>query len=175
LKWQAASSGGMTLLSTTSMSGAATTVSGISGSYKKLVIYVDNWYANANAEPSIYLNGFNSTSAYRGVQFGIKTATLISLTALSATSGFNVATGFSNIENSPADNFLIVEIDDYADTSHKKPIRWQIVANAGDGSMCNAMGFGTSVDVGASAITSFSISTPSGTFSAGEIRIYGVS
>lgn len=164
----------MTLLSTTSMSGATTTVSSISGIYKDLVIQVKNWYASANAEPSIYFNGFNSTNAYRGVQWGVKLSTVIGITALSATSGFNVATGFSNIENSPANNMLVIYINDYANTTVKKSLRWQIVANNGAGDMCNAMGFGTSVDVAASAITSFSMSTPSGTFSAGSILVYGV-
>jgi hypothetical protein len=39
LQWVAPSSGGMTLLSTTTLSAQSTTISGISGSYKHLVLY----------------------------------------------------------------------------------------------------------------------------------------
>jgi len=39
LKWAAPSSGGFTLLSTTTLSAQSTTISGISGSYKHLVLY----------------------------------------------------------------------------------------------------------------------------------------
>jgi hypothetical protein len=49
LKWATPSSGGMTLLSTTSLTTAETTISGISGSYTDLQIIVTNVVFNAGA------------------------------------------------------------------------------------------------------------------------------
>ncbi len=47
LKWAAPASGGMTLLSTTNLSGTTTTISNISQSYTNLFIVVQNPYLNS--------------------------------------------------------------------------------------------------------------------------------
>ena len=44
LSWATPTSGGMTLLSTTTMSGTSTTVSSISGAYNQLVVQVLDFY-----------------------------------------------------------------------------------------------------------------------------------
>jgi len=56
LKWAAGS--GMTLLSTTTLSGASTTISSISGSYINLLLILDNYrWSTSNAQLYITLNG----------------------------------------------------------------------------------------------------------------------
>jgi len=65
LSWAtAASGGGLTLLSTTSLSGSTTTVSSISGSYKNLILIVKNVVASVDST-QVYLrmNGI-TTSLY---------------------------------------------------------------------------------------------------------------
>jgi hypothetical protein len=58
LKWATASAGGMTLLSTTSLTGASVTISSIDQSYKNLLIIVKNGYlASASGDTFIRLNG----------------------------------------------------------------------------------------------------------------------
>jgi hypothetical protein len=65
LKWaSAASGGGLTLLSTTTLSGTSTTVSSISGAYKNLILMIKN--GNNNAGDSFYyrFNGDTGTNYY---------------------------------------------------------------------------------------------------------------
>ena len=57
--WAAPSSGGMTLLSTTTLSALSTTISGISGSYKHLVLYSKN-LTDTDAGGGILALQFNS-------------------------------------------------------------------------------------------------------------------
>ena len=58
LKWQApASGGGMTLLSTTTLSGTSTTISSIDQTYKHLLIVVRGIYCSASIDGIIRLNG----------------------------------------------------------------------------------------------------------------------
>jgi hypothetical protein len=60
----AAAGGGLTLLSTTSLSGASTTVSGISGSYKNLILFMKELVgSNDSGQVLMRLNGI-TTSLY---------------------------------------------------------------------------------------------------------------
>lgn len=179
MKWATPSAGGgMTLLSTTSMSGSSTTtVSSISQSYKKLVVYVrDFWPSGSTAQMSMYFNGFNSSSNYFGTQWGARGSTAFNGQGLSNNSGFDLTAGFSNyLYNNNTDNFLVVTIEDYSNTTTKKPVSWQINAPNDAATLVNAMGIGHSVNVNDSAISSISFNTNSGTWSNGSILVYGVS
>ena len=53
--WATPASGGMTLLSTTSLSGSTTTISSISGSYTDLVIYITDYDVSVDGPTSAYL------------------------------------------------------------------------------------------------------------------------
>ena len=58
LKWGTPSAGGLTLLSTTTLSGSSTSITGISSSYTNLLVVVQEAYASAD-EVGIYLR-FNT-------------------------------------------------------------------------------------------------------------------
>jgi len=62
LKWATPQSGSMTLLSTTTLSGSGTTISGISGSYKHLQFVLVNPSSNAGGG-GIQINSINGGSA----------------------------------------------------------------------------------------------------------------
>ena len=179
MKWATPSAGGgMTLLSTTSMAGSSTTtVSSINQTYKKLVLYVRDFYpSGSTAQMSMYFNGFNSSSNYFGTQWGARGSTAFNGQGLSNNSGFDLTAGFSNyLYNNNTDNFLVVTIEDYANTTTKKPVSWQINAPNDSATVVNAMGIGHSVNVGDSAISSISFNTNSGTWTNGSILVYGVS
>jgi hypothetical protein len=65
LKWATPASGGMTLLSTTTLSGSETTISSISGSYTDLLIIVTNLWVNASGGTlNLRLNALTSISDY---------------------------------------------------------------------------------------------------------------
>ena len=66
--------GGMTLLSTTTLSGASTTISSISGSYKNLYIVLrDVYFATANGDLNMRLNS-DTGSNYSFGSFGMRNA-----------------------------------------------------------------------------------------------------
>jgi hypothetical protein len=173
-----AAGGGMTLLSTTSMAGSSTTtVSSINQTYKKLVVYVRDFYpSGATAQMSLYFNGFNSSSSYFGGQWGARGSSAFNVTGMSNNSGFNLTAGFSNyLYNNNTDNFLVLTIEDYANTTTKKPVSWQINAPNDAATLVNAFGIGHSVNVNDSAISSISFNTNDGTWTNGSILVYGVS
>jgi hypothetical protein len=75
LKWATPSSGGgLTLLSTTSLSGSTTTVSSISGSYKNLILIVKNVVTSADST-QVYLrmNGITTSNYAYGTVRNINT------------------------------------------------------------------------------------------------------
>ena len=170
--------GGMTLLSTTSMAGSSTTtVSSISQSYKKLVVYVRDFYpSGSTAQMSLRLNGFSSSSSYYGVQYGVRSSTSMGFQTMSNNSGFDLTAGFSNyLYAGNTDNFLVITIEDYANSTTKKPVSWQINAPNDSATVVNAFGIGHAVPVNDSAITSIALNTSDGTWTNGSILIYGVS
>jgi hypothetical protein len=87
LKWAAASGGGMTLLSTTATtSGGSVTISGISGSYKNLLVIGTGITGSNNTDSSFRFNS-NTTSVYSAYNINyintsltgnVSTSTLIS-------------------------------------------------------------------------------------------------
>lgn len=159
LKWATPSSGGMTLLSTTTLSGTSTTISGISGDYVNLLIFI--YGATTGAADTLTLAGNGttsvaSTSVDNGVAYSYGTRNVM------GTAGPTLAN---------ANNSFMYEIFDYADTTHYKNVRWAgIYAGGNYGSIGGGGYYATS------AITSFRVGTAAGTnsFSAGTVKIYGV-
>jgi hypothetical protein len=171
-----AAGGAMTLLSTTSMSGSTTTVSSISQSYKSLIIYVRDFYTSTNtSQISMYLNGYNSSASYYGIQWGVRASTNMSFNPMSNNNGFDLTAGFANyLYQGNTDNFMVINIPDYANTTTKKPLSWQLNAPNESATVINACGFGHSVSVNDAAISSISFNTNAGTWANGSILVYGV-
>ena len=73
--WAAPAAGGMTLLSTTSLSGSSTTINSISGSYIDLAIYITDWDPSVDGS-AVYLR-FNSDTSnnYSNVGGGLSPTT----------------------------------------------------------------------------------------------------
>jgi hypothetical protein len=160
LKWATPSSGGgMTLLSTTSLSGATTTISSISQSYKTLfviVVAMTNSTANGrfrvawNTDKYFFMSGTSNSTAYQ-----------IDNSFLSP----NVDTSRTETNNAFA-----IEINNYTDgTNGMKPV--QAYGFTGSSSTSFNLG-GSAFD--ASALTSLSFSNTGGNWSGGTVYIYGV-
>ena len=95
---------------------------------------------------------------------------------MSNNSGFDLTAGFSNyLYAGNTDNFLVITIEDYANSTTKKPVSWQINAPNDSATVVNAFGIGHAVPVNDSAITSIALNTSDGTWTNGSILIYGVS
>ncbi len=157
--WAAPVSGSMTLLSTTTASGASTTVSSISGAYNTLKVYLLGIAYNSNDNFFFRPNGSSSISSYSGVNY---TPAAISTMNGDMNVGANVTAGL-------ALRSIAIEIDNYASATHYKSFLSYGIVNAGDRPALIGGSIGTT-----SAITSFTIIVPTGSFSGGTILVYGV-
>jgi hypothetical protein len=154
--------GGMTLLSTTSLSGTSTTVSSISQSYTDLLVIVNNPYVNTGDALRIDPNSTNSISNWSGVY------TQTPYTDNTMYSVHNMPT------SSTVTNAVGVLINQYSNTSYAKPFSYSGNFN-GTGSPIRTVNYGGAI-VTASGISSLKFTTVGGTstFSGGQVLIYGV-
>ncbi len=159
VKWAAASSGGMTLLSTTTLSGASTTISSISGAYQHLYVIVYG-VTNATADGQTVIRTNGLTSAYYG--------TNIRNTTVGTTSGGGIT--FEQGTRTSTTNINAVTFWDYADTfvSDRHLV-------SGIGYTPANTNFQTWGGVAtASAITSLEFVNSGGNFTAGTVEIWGI-
>ena len=160
--WATPASGGMTLLSTTTLSGASTTISGISGSYNNLFIVA---YGVNSTSTFNYTIKFNNASLTKGVG------------QQSANNGtFSQAySDFGNQNALPANtttNVCVLNAYNYASTAAIKLFDQKFLNST------FSQGFEASQITGGinttSAITSIVFAISTGTFSAGTVLVYGV-
>jgi hypothetical protein len=161
MKWATSSSGGMTLLSTTNLSGTTTTVSSISQDYINLFIVVQNPYLSSADSLWLKPNGGSS-----GNNISISGTTVATATTSTMDSIGNLQTA-----TYPTYNNWVAQINNYTDTTYGKTYSF-FGSSAGSTSAMARFG----VIQTASAITSFAVSTGgnTATFSGGRILIYGV-
>jgi hypothetical protein len=174
VKWATpASGGGMTLINTggTALTGTTTTISSIPGTYKELVIFVDNHYASVDYDLYIRPNGNTTGSDYQ--QFVSRgTGSTDNTFVNNATAGVSCC-GYA-AKNASNGNFTYASIPNYASTTAKK------VINAFTGfvqtSNAKAVANTTCYFNDSNAITSidFFDSAASGTWSGGTVYVYGV-
>jgi hypothetical protein len=160
----AAGGGGMTLLSTTSLSGTATVISSIDQTYKNLEIIIFGFTANTNAPLRIAPNG----------DFGISRSQNTA-TFTTVGTGSNEAirlTGNDLSTNNSNTNAFSTTIFNYASTTAYKPFR-----TSGTFTNNSAADFGTFGSGGiatTSAITSITVNCANNTFASGTVLVYGV-
>jgi hypothetical protein len=164
LKWAAPSSGGMTLLSTTTLSGSSVSLSSISQDYTNLYLYVHGITSPGDFRVRISPNGTTNISTQ-----AMSETLSTSVQAITDTYIQNTI-GSANWGNQ-ANNAFALNIFNYSSTTGRKPfsmfagIRRDVnAANAGGG-MINTT----------SAISSLVLTLHAGTdFSTGTALLYGV-
>jgi hypothetical protein len=165
--WQTISAGGMTLLSTTTLSGATTTISSIDQTYNRLVAYVHGvTNATNHGVFRIAPNGTTNISA-RGGQF--------SNSAIDTTQdGYIAFTGNSiRTERTIANNAWTVTIDNYASASAKKS--WSIFGGYYAQEIGEYVGgFQHGFVNTNTAVSSLVFSNSGGNLSTGTVLLYGV-
>lgn len=163
--WATSSSGSLTLLSTTTLSGTSTTISSISQSYKNLFILVTG--ITSNTSDGKYRIAFNgSTSTFRGQSQGGTTS------SVDANNGY-LSLG-QGVEPSRASDFnsWAITVNNYTDTVFLKPVQMsgfykKSTTNYSDWALG---GIGDTA-----AITSLVFDQGSGqSFASGTVKIYGV-
>jgi hypothetical protein len=165
LKWALPASGGMTLLSTTTLSGATVTISGIDQGYNRLVAYV-----------------FGVTNASGGGDFRIAPNGSTSISTAVMAQNLSYVGAFQDnywlLASSPtltrtnAENAWTFVIDNYSSTTARKSAEhYGGYISASYGSSAGAaVGFINTT----TAITSLVFSNTGGNLSTGTVLLYGV-
>ena len=162
---QAAASGGMTQLgSTTTLSGASTTVSFTATGYQNIQVVVTGLTTTNNDYPRMDINATSATTSLAGVQTS---------TAFTGTDLYMLA-GANESKNTSANNSWVVNIYDVNSTSTFKPVD----------SRSGGQDFGSTYRpvnqagqfMSNSAISSVRVTTINGgnSFTGGTIKVYGV-
>jgi len=165
LEWQTVSAGGITLLSTTTLSGTVTTVSSIDQTYRNLIFIVQGaTYSTGGTTIWIQPNGSGTTSWMSSSQDYQGTASVVGAGSYMATP--------QNMKRTGGENVLVGTVFNYANTSY-----WKSVQFVGGGmtvdsiASCNGGGMLRTT----SAVTSVSVTTSDAvTFSGGQLLILGV-
>jgi hypothetical protein len=163
--WQSVAGGGMTLLSTTTLSGATTAITGISQDYNDLYIYLTDWYASSAANLNMFVNGNSTAANYVGSYIRNRIGTSTGFDSTTAVTAWSEGPGQHN-------NFQIITLPNYTNASVKF---WNSSGymDTDNGQKGIYIGAGAYFN-GTSAITSLTFAPTAGTFSAGTVKIYGV-
>ena len=165
VKWATPASGGMTLLSTTTLSGTTTTISSIDQTYVHLYILIYGMTASGNFPAEVRPNAGANFSGVRMI--GTSTSTVVNR---SNDTWINL--NYNDNASSGGNNAHIILIHNYASTTNYKPItgagHWETPSTT------DRQQFGGVLNTN-SAITSIDVNTGNAaTFSGGTVKIYGV-
>lgn len=171
MKWATSASGGMTLLSTTTLSGSSTSISVSPSGYKNLEIWVEG--VNASSNPSLYMAINNDTTAtnYRNswsgsVGYGYSSGYDNSLAGVTV----GLFPGVNGIKASSPNNFFTIKIPN-PNSSVSKPINV-------NGSFYNDSNSDSAINVLCSYVTSSAVSSlqfkSNQSLTGGTVKIYGV-
>ncbi len=172
LKWASAAGGaGMTLISTTSLSGTSTTISGFASTYTNLVLFI---YGVVNATDNVKMriapNGTTNNFSYVRTSY-LQTGS--SAATAGAVGGYVMLNSAANKLNTSSQNIFGATFSQYANANSYKGI--QGFANYQDGSSTDALEIFSGYFETNTAITSLVITNDGGySFSAGTALLYGV-
>ena len=169
LKW-AAPAGGMTLLSTTSLSGNTVNLTSIPGTYKHLQLIVVEVYANTDSDFAMRLNNDSGATSYDDSYIRNRAG---SISGVGGNGRDAIRIGDLKGASTRANRFsVVIDIPRYTDTSQNALVLSQGRTegiNTGNGTGAAYYGARTA------AITQINILCSGGTFSAGTAYLYGVS
>ena len=164
LKWATPAAGGMTLLSTTTLSGATTTVSSISGAYNNLQIIMYGM-TNATGGGKLRIAPNGSTTISSQVNMNNTTGIQTVLNSYILPYG-----ALSSATNTESNQIVFINIIAYSNTSFQKPFETYGRVNDTTGYPIFSNGYINT----SSAITSLVFSNDGGNWTAGTVLIYGV-
>lgn len=166
LKWATPAAGGMTLISTTTLSGASTVLSSIPATYNNLVLIVKKPVLSVDGAGLRMRINADTGTRYRSQEFGAT-----NITAATFDSAFlKIA---DDNDNSSSDGLFEIQFTDYTNTT-----TWKLGQMYG---ITNYSGTSTSLNITArvfaynqtSAISSLTFIPESGTLTSGTVLLYG--
>jgi hypothetical protein len=166
LKWDSVAAGGMTLISTTTLTGASVTLSSIPATYNDLKVIIRNYKpANDGVILRMRFNGDSGANRYFGRDFGTA-----GVNAFDSTQ-FNI--GVAN-DNSTATGLTVITVDDYANAVTMKMANAFNIGNNASTPTDLETSFRLGVYNQTAAISSIVLYPSSGNFTSGEVLLYGV-
>jgi hypothetical protein len=163
-----AGGGGMTLLSTTTLAGASTTISSISQDYVNLLILVNSVDCTNASGIQVTFNATNQQLGYAG-------AATVSPSGAIENAGSNnfieLRGSQHNITASDTNNVFSVTINNYASSTYRKTFSGNSYFFGSSAYQAVVYGGGTTMTT---AISSLKFATTAGTFNAGTVLLYGV-
>jgi hypothetical protein len=166
VKWATPAAGGMTLISTTTLTGSSISLTSIPSTYTNLRIVVENYYASAQDYLCVRFNNDSGATSYYMQSRNFENST-----------GSNSATGTTYIGTIAAYNtsaaqylsFMQINIPKYAATSGS-----QLMVGLGyGGSARNGWSFSGVYNNRSAAISSIQLFPLTGTMTAGTVYLYG--
>jgi len=164
-EWQTASSGGITLISTTTLSGATTTLSSIPQTYNSLMLVITGFTGNtADNQVRVLPNNVNNLCNYQRAAAGA---------IGSVSNGTIFLHGSTEPERTNANNSFVIQFNNYTSTTAFKPFDYYgfyVATGAVD----------TSVNAGGAFRSTTAISSivfdrgGTNTFAGGTVLLYGV-
>lgn len=163
----AASGGGMTLLSTTNLTGASVTVSSIDQTYNNLYLLIENAYLAIDTYIEMTANSDTTLTNYQGAFVVLQNGTTAFRTLNAELMGNGIDGGTARA------NLFTATLYDYAGSTFKT---WATYSSYyGDtGANRQYNSFGNVIWYGSAAITSLTFKAAGSTFAAGTVKIYGV-
>lgn len=170
LKWATASSGGITLLASGSVSGTQTVLNSISGSYTNLELIITGITTSSDFDGWITLNNVTTSNYYQRTLYGSYDTTAYSSLTQAASFPLIGFPGVNSGKGSDANNSHKFVIPNYT-SSNRKLVAGNGIFTEQGGSFCT---FQSTMNVNiTSAITSIEINT-SASASGGTYKLYGV-
>jgi len=168
LKWAAPASGGMTLISTTTLTGASVTLSSIPQTYNDLKIVIQNWRPASDTYLRCRFNGVTSSSYFNNDALNGYYAS----NDMSATTYLEFNSTY-NGDNSDNANLNVLILDNYTNTTTYK-IGTSNYYKEGDNGTNKLGTFSTIYFFNTSAISSIEFTNGTGNFTSGTVLLYGV-
>ena len=166
--WATVSASGMTLLSTTTLSGASTTISGISGDYIDLRVRIVNYLQAVDG--GVHYMRFN----------GVTTANTYFTNSWSTANSDNIAFNSSAFEifigsdNAVSKSLTDIHIPQYANsTTYKMATNFSQITSETDTTKFNSYGTKHFSNI-TNAVSSLTFFPSSGNYTSGTVYVYGV-
>lgn len=166
LQWSTPVAGGMTLISTTTLSGASVTLSSIPQTYKSLVMYVRNYLPATNGQLLRFrYNSDAGANRYGTNDLGVSTSGTYNGTSMYAQIEQNSTTG---------QGFSYIPIYDYTNTTTWKYANVMCVSNSSTTATTPMLGSYWAIYNQTTAISSITLFANSGNLTSGTVLLYGV-
>jgi hypothetical protein len=169
--WATPAAGGMTLISTTSLTGSTINLTSIPTTYKHLQLIVTEVYSAGYADFFLRLNNDSAASAYNQAVIRDRSGTV---SAYQQNAQTRIRLGALNNASTALNLFsMVLNLPRYTDTTQNAIVNWNGRIEA------DASGSGSGIGAGyyanrSAAITQINLICDGSTFSAGTAYLYGV-